>query len=420
MQCKFLMQWVMRLVNGNPVKDRRYFFGSGLDDGAWIRMHYQKIDTTVWYAIHSTFEDMSTGEEDDNLFDDVDVGIGIGIGENAIGENAISTSDDGDVDSLLKELDSEFAIGGDSDDDEEEDVLGLDGGASDVAAATPSIVESAIDSLVASSALSSSPLKSDPSDDGTNGALPPPTSSEDDSEAMAASAAPAPPPGTSVTPERPNTDTDDPVKRLRSSTATLAQSISNRTKATANAVDTKYNIRESLSQGVSKLDSDYNIKTKTSSLWSSLKGGVALVGGSISAGASNVDSRYELSSKASEVKSTVAEKAKVVTSEIGVRVAPAKDALTEMRFGDKIAAVGSSVREVDEKFSISTKAVGALANGADALAKGFGVDIEEGDSGNASSDAPSTSAGDIAAGGGAAAAADYDAGATTAPVTNEV
>lgn len=362
---------------------------------------------------------MSTGEEDDNLFDDVDVGIGIGIGE-----NASSTSDDGNVDSLLKELDSEFAIGGDSDDDEEEDVLGLDGGASDVAAATPSIVESAIDSLVASSTLSSSPLKSDPSDDdGTNGALPPPTSSEDDSEAMAASAAsaaPAPPPGTSVTPERPNTDTDDPVKRLRSSTATLAQSISNRTKATANAVDTKYNIRESLSQGVSKLDSDYNIKTKTSSLWSSLKGGVALVGGSISAGASNVDSRYELSSKASEVKSTVAEKAKVVTSEIGVRVAPAKDALTEMRFGDKIAAVGSSVREVDEKFSISTKAVGALANGADALAKGFGVDTEEGDSGNASSDAPSTSAGDIAAGGGAAAAADYDAGATTAPVTNEV
>ena len=363
---------------------------------------------------------MSTGEEDDNLFDDVDVGIG--IGENAIGENAISTSDDGNVDSLLKELDSEFAIGGDSDDDEEGDVLGLDGGASDVAAATPSIVESAIDSLVASSTLSSSPLKSDPSDDGTNGTLPPPTSSEDDSEAMAASAAsaaPAPPPGTSVTPERPNTDTDDPVKRLRSSTATLAQSISNRTKATANAVDTKYNIRESLSQGVSKLDSDYNIKTKTSSLWSSLKGGVALVGGSISAGASNVDSRYELSSKASEVKSTVAEKAKVVTSEIGVRVAPAKDALTEMRFGDKIAAVGSSVREVDEKFSISTKAAGALANGADALAKGFGVDTEEGDSGNASSDAPSTSAGGIAAGSGGGAATDYDTGATTTPVTNE-
>ena len=356
---------------------------------------------------------MST-EEDDNLFDDVDVGVGIGIGQ-----NAISTSDDGNVDSLLKELDSEFAIGGDSDDDEEEDVLGLDGGASDVAAATPSVVESAIDSLVASSVLSS-PLKSDPSD-GTNGTLPSPIPSEDDSAAAAAAAAPAPPTGTRVTTERSNND--DPVQRLRSSTATLAQSISNRTKATADAVDTKYKIRESLSQGVSKLDSDYSIKTKTSSLWSSLKGGVALVGGSISAGASNVDSRYELSSKASEVKSTVAEKAKMATGEIGIRVVPAKDALTELRLGDKISAVGSSVREVDEKFGISTKAVGALANGADALAKGLGGGTEEGDSGNASSDAPtSTSAGDIvaAAATAAAAASDNNADAATPPLTNEV
>ena len=351
---------------------------------------------------------MSTEEDENNLFDDVDVDVG----ENAI--NAISTSDDGNVDSLLKELDSEFAIGGDSDDDEEEDVLGLDGGASDVAAATPSVVESAIDSLVASSVLSS-PLKSDPSD-GTNGALPSPIPSEDDSAAAAAVA--APPTGTRVTTERSNND--DPVQRLRSSTATLAQSISNRTKATADAVDTKYKIRESLSQGVSKLDSDYSIKTKTSSLWSSLKGGVALVGGSISAGASNVDSRYELSSKASEVKSTVAEKAKMATGEIGIRVAPAKDALTELRLGDKISAVGSSVREVDEKFGISTKAVGALANGADALAKGLGGGTEEGDSGNESSDAPSTSAGDIAADAAVAAASDNNADATTPPVTNEV
>ena len=355
---------------------------------------------------------MST-EEDDNLFDDVDVGVGIGIGQ-----NAISTSDDGNVDSLLKELDSEFAIGGDSDDDEEEDVLGLDGGASDVAAATPSVVESAIDSLVASSA-SPSPLKSDPSD-GTNGTLPSPISSEDDSAAAAAAAeAPAPPTGTRVTTERSNND--DPVQRLRSSTATLAQSISNRTKATADAVDTKYKIRESLSQGVSKLDSDYSIKTKTSSLWSSLKGGVALVGGSISAGASNVDSRYDLSSKASEVKSTVAEKAKMATGEIGIRVAPAKDALTELRLGDKISAVGSSVREADEKIGISTKAVGALANGADALAKGLGGGTEEGDSGNASSDAPtSTSAGEIVAAAATATASDNNADATTPPVTNEV
>ena len=348
---------------------------------------------------------MST-EEDDNLFDDVDVDVG---------ENAISTSDDGNVDSLLKELDSEFAIGGESDDDEEQDVLGLDGGASDVAAATPSIVESAIDSLVASSA--SSPLKSGPSN-GTNDMLLPPTSSEDGSGAAVAAvaaAAPAPPTGTSVAPERFNAD--DPVQRLRSSTATLAQSISNRTKATADAVDTKYNIRESVSQSVYKLDSDYNIKTKTSSLWSSLKGGVALVGGSISAGASNVDSRYQLSSKASEVKSTVAEKAKVATSEIGVRVAPAKDALSELHLGDKIAAVGSSVREVDEKFGLSTKAVGALADGADALAKGLGARTEEGSSGYASNDAPSTGAGDIAA---AAAAADAAADAATPPVTKEV
>ena len=83
--------------------------------------------------------------EDDNMFDDVDVGLPP-VG----GGNAISTSEDGNVDALLKELDSEFAIGGDSD-EEDLDVLDLDGGASDVAAATPSVVESAIESLVVSS-----------------------------------------------------------------------------------------------------------------------------------------------------------------------------------------------------------------------------------------------------------------------------
>ena len=37
-----------------------------------------------------------------------------------------------------------------------------------------------------------------------------------------------------------------------------------------------------------------------------------------------------------------------------------------------MGSVGSSVREVDKKFGISTKAVGALADGANALAKGLG------------------------------------------------
>ena len=347
---------------------------------------------------------MSTAE-DDNLFDDVDVDVC---------ENAI-TSDDGNVDSLLKELDSEFAIGGDSDDDEEEDVLDLDGGASDVAAATPSIVESAIDSLVASSLpLQTESGNSNDAND-TLSSVPPPTSSSEDNSApeaaaAAAAAALAPTTSTSVATER--SKVDDSVQRLRSSTAFLAQSLSNRTKATADAVDTKYKIRESVSQSVSKLDSDYNIKTKTSSLWSSLKGGVAVVGGSISAGASNVDSRFQLSSKAGDVKSTVAEKAKVATSEIGNAVAPAKEALTELRFGDKIAAVGSSVREVDEKFGISTKAVGALADGADALAKGLGK--EEGDLGRSGSDAST--------GAGAAAVDDDDVGGdvATPPLTKEV
>jgi len=147
----------------------------------------------------------------------------------------------------------------------------------------------------------------------------------------------------------------------------LAQSISRR----AETIDQRYNLRESVSQSVSKLDSDYNIKEKTSSLWSSLRGGVALVGGSIAAGASTVESKYS-------VKATVAEKAKEATSEIGSAVAPTKEALKE-RFGDKIdkvgaavGSVGSSVREVDKKFGISTKAVGALADGANALAKGLG------------------------------------------------
>ena len=128
-----------------------------------------------------------------------------------------------------------------------------------------------------------------------------------------------------------------------------------------------------------------------------------------------MDSRFQLSSKAGDVKSTVAEKAKVATSEIGNAVAPAKEALTELRFGDKIAAVGSSVREVDEKFGISTKAVGALADGADALAKGLGK--EEGDLGRYCSDA-STGA-DAAA---AAAVDDDGVGGDVAapPLTKEV
>ena len=318
--------------------------------------------------------------EDDNMFDDVDVG----------GGNAISTSEDGNVDALLKELDSEFAIGGDSD-EEDQDVLDLDGGASDVAAATPSVVESAIESLTVSSAKMANPstmgppanngaisssvpstttgtATSTPVHDGNTGD-PVPTTGISSSEEAA-----APPTTSNSTSTAQNSDTNDSVQRLRSSTANLAQSISRK----AETIDQRYNLRETVTQSVSKLDSDYNIKEKTSSLWSSLRGGVALVGGSIAAGASTVESKYNISEKATDVKATVHEKAKVATSEIGNAVAPTKEALKE-RFGDKIdkvgaavGSVGSSVREVDKKFGISTKAVGALADGANALAKGLG------------------------------------------------
>ena len=292
--------------------------------------------------------------EDDNMFDVVDVG--------------------------------EFAIGGDSD-EEDQDVLDLDGGASDVAAATPSVVESAIESLAVSSAKMTNPSTTGPP--ANNGAI----SSSVPSTSTATStpvhdgntgdpvsttgissseeAAAPPTTGTSTTQ---NSDTNDSVQRLRSSTANLAQSISRK----AETIDQRYNLRETVTQSVPKLDSDYNIKEKTSSLWSSLRGGVALVGGSIAAGASTVESKYNISEKATDVKATAKEKAKVATSEIGNAVAPTKEALKE-RFGDKIdkvgaavGSVGSSVREVDKKFGISTKAVGALADGANALAKGLG------------------------------------------------
>ena len=346
--------------------------------------------------------------EDDNMFDDVDVGLPP-VG----GGNAISTSEDGNV----EELDSEFAIGGDSD-EEDQDVLDLDGGASDVAAATPSVVESAIESLAVSSAktanpsamgtptnngatyssaLSTSTATSTPVHDGNAGD---PVSST----GVSSSKEPAAPPTTSTSTAQ-NSDTNDSVQRLRSSTANLAQSISRR----AETIDQRYNLRESVSQSVSKLDSDYNIKEKTSSLWSSLRGGVAFVGGSIAAGASTVESKYNISEKATDVKATVAEKAKVATSEIGNAVAPTKEALKE-RFGDKIdkvgaavGSVGSSVREVDKKFGISTKAVGALADGANALAKGLGEE-----SGSATAD-------DVGVGDSAAVN-----GTTPTPVTREV
>ena len=312
--------------------------------------------------------------EDDNMFDDVDVGLPP-VG----GGNAISTSEDGNVDALLKELDSEFAIGGDSD-EEDQDVLDLDGGASDVAAATPSVVESAIESLVVSSAkMANSSTMGLPANNGATSSSAPSTSAATSTPVhdgntgdpvsttgISSSEEPAAPP-TASTSTAHSSDANDSVQRLRSSTANLAQSISRR----AETIDQRYNLRESVSQSVSKLDSDYNIKEKTSSLWSSLRGGVALVGGSIAAGASTVESKYS-------VKATVAEKAKEATSEIGNAVAPTKEALKE-RFGDKIdkvgaavGSVGSSVREVDKKFGISTKAVGALADGANALAKGLG------------------------------------------------
>ena len=319
--------------------------------------------------------------EDDNMFDDVDVGLPP-VG----GGNAISTSEDGNVDALLKELDSEFAIGGDSD-EEDQDVLDLDGGASDVAAATPSVVESAIESLAVSSAkMANSSTMGLPANNGATSSSVPSTSTATSTPVydgntgdpvstagISSSEEPAAQP-TASTSTAHSSDANDSVQRLRSSTANLTQSISRR----AETIDQRYNLRESVSQSVSKLDSDYNIKEKTSSLWSSLRGGVALVGGSIAAGASTVESKYNLSEKATDVKATVAEKAKEATSEIGNAVAPTKEALKE-RFGDKIdkfgAAVGSagsSVREFDKKFGISTKAVGALADGANALAKGLG------------------------------------------------
>lgn len=339
---------------------------------------------------------MST--EEDSIFDDVDVGLSQGF------ENAISTSDGGNVDALLKELDSEFHIGGDSDD---EDVLGLDGGASDVAAATPSIVESAIDSLVVAS---SSPVRTDPTCTSSSASLSQnvdATATSSESAPISSEDAAVPMPTASACAQTQRSNVDDSVQRLRSSTTILAQSISNRTRATADTIDQRYNLRESVSQSVSKLDSDYSIKAKTSSLWSSLRGGVALVGSSISAGASDVDSRYQISSKATDVKSTVAEKTKVATSEIG-------SVVTE-RFGDKISKVGvavgnvgSSVRQVDEKFGISTKAVGALADGADLLAKGLGG-TEGGESGG------NVAASDV--GLGDAASADD---AATPPVTKKV
>ena len=312
--------------------------------------------------------------EDDNMFDDVDVGLPP-VG----GGNAISTSEDGNVDALLKELDSEFAIGGDSD-EEDQDVLDLDGGASDVAAATPSVVESAIESLAVSSAkMANSSTMGLPANNGATSSSVPSTSTATSTPVhdgntgdpvsttgISSSEEPAAQP-TASTSTAHSSDANDSVQRLRSSTANLTQSISRR----AETIDQRYNLRESVSQSVSKLDSDYNIKEKTSSLWSSLRGGVALVGGSIAAGASTVESKYS-------VKATVAEKAKEATSEIGNAVAPTKEALKE-RFGDKIdkvgAAVGSagsSVREFDKKFGISTKAVGALADGANTLAKGLG------------------------------------------------
>ena len=315
--------------------------------------------------------------EDDNMFDDVDVGLPP-VG----GENAISTLEDGNVDALLKELDSEFAIGGDSD-EEDLDVLDLDGGASDVAAATPSVVESAIESLAVSSAkMANSSTMGPPANNGATSSSAPSISAATSTPVhdgntgdpvsttgISSSEEPAAPP-TASTSTAQSSDANDSVQRLRSSTANLAQSISRR----AETIDQRYNLRESVSQSVSKLDSDYNIKEKTSSLWSSLRGGVSLVGGSIAAGASTVESKYNLSEKATDVKATVAEKAKVATSEIGNAIAPTKEALNE-RFGDKIdkvgaavGSVGSSVREVDKKFGISS----ALVDGANALAKGLG------------------------------------------------